>query len=55
MRKPSFVSITINKFLIKSVSRRMERGTKKVNMEEIMFFRQLKIFGKLKKKEQIRD
>jgi hypothetical protein len=55
MKKPSFTSITINEFLIKPVSRRMEGGTKKVYMEEIMFFRHLKIFGKLKKKEQIRD
>jgi hypothetical protein len=54
MRKSSFTSIPINE-LINPVSRRMEGGTKKVNMEEIIFFRHLKIFGKLKKKEQIRD
>jgi hypothetical protein len=42
MRKPSFTSIPINE-LIKPVSRRLE-GHKKVNMEEIMFFKHLNIW-----------
>ena len=52
MRKPSFTSIPINES-IKPVSRKMEGGTKEGKYEGNHVFRHLKIFAKLKKKEQI--
>jgi len=54
MRKPSFTSIPINES-IKPVSRKMEGGTKEGKYEGNHVFRHLKIFAKLKKKEQVRD